>query len=81
MLEKGQVFLPRYNNQWLPELESEWLTWTGLDDETSDQVDAAAYAARHAAGASGSWGLVRFEFSPNLGFSRGPYRFGSWGWG
>jgi phage terminase large subunit-like protein len=47
-LEKGEVFLPRYNNQWLPELESEWLTWTGLEDETSDQIDAASYAARHA---------------------------------
>ena len=56
-LEKGEVFLPRYNNQWLPELEAEWLAWTGLDDETSDQVDAAAYAARHAAGRSVSgWG-------------------------
>ncbi len=49
-LEKGEVFLPRYNNQWLPELEAEWLAWTGLDDETSDQIDAAAYAARHATG-------------------------------
>ena len=41
------------------ELESEWLTWTGMDDETSDQVDAAAYAARHAAGTSScGWGRV-----------------------
>lgn len=45
-LERGEVFLPRFNNSWLPELESEWLTWTGIDDDTSDQVDAAAYAAR-----------------------------------
>jgi hypothetical protein len=49
-LEKCEVFLARYNNQWLPEVEAEWLACTGLDDETSDQVDAAAYAARHAEG-------------------------------
>jgi hypothetical protein len=34
---------------------NEWLTWTGLDDQTSDRVDAAAYTARHAATAS-LWG-------------------------
>jgi phage terminase large subunit-like protein len=43
-LEKGEVFLPRYNNQWLSDLEGEWLSWTGLADETADQIDAAAYA-------------------------------------
>lgn len=48
-LEKGEIFLPRFNNQWLPELEAEWLAWTGLEEETSDQIDAAAYAARYAA--------------------------------
>jgi len=80
MLEQGRVFLPRYNNSWLPELENEWLTWTGLDDETSDQVDAAAYAARH--NASYGWGgVVKLDFDPRVGFDQGPYRFGTWGWG
>lgn len=55
-LEKGEIFLPRYNNEWLPELESEWLTWTGQEDETADQVDAAAYAARHAKSTVSTWG-------------------------
>ena len=59
MLERGTVFLPRFNNSWLPDLETEWLTWTGLADETADQVDAAAYAARHADGnAVSTWGGV-----------------------
>jgi phage terminase large subunit-like protein len=59
-LEKGQVFLPKFNNSWLSELEAEWLSWTGLDDETSDQIDAAAYAARHAdkGGCGASWGVI-----------------------
>jgi hypothetical protein len=40
-------------------LEAEWLSWTGLDDETSDQIDAAAYAARHAEkSAIVSWGVI-----------------------
>ncbi len=52
-LEKGQVFLPAGNNHWLPDLELEWLAWTGLEDEEADQIDAASYAAnacRHGMG-------------------------------
>ena len=43
-LERGEVFLPKYNNSWRTDLESEWLSWTGTNDETTDQIDAAAYA-------------------------------------
>lgn len=36
-----------------------WVLWTGLDDETSDQIDAAAYAARHAEkNTNVSWGVI-----------------------
>lgn len=45
MLSEGQVYLPLIENSWKPTLESEWLSWQGTDDETNDQVDAAAYAA------------------------------------
>jgi phage terminase large subunit-like protein len=45
MLERGQIFLPEGNNSWLPDLEAEWLSWTGDPDETADQIDCAAYAA------------------------------------
>jgi phage terminase large subunit-like protein len=44
-LERGEVFLPAGNLNWLPPLEAEWLRWRGLQKEASDQVDAAAYAA------------------------------------
>lgn len=43
-LERGEIFLPRHETSWRPVLESEWLGWTGLDEETTDQIDAAAYA-------------------------------------
>lgn len=46
-LEAGEILLPRYEHQWRPELEAEWLTWTGHDDETADQVDVASYACIH----------------------------------
>lgn len=46
-LEEGRVFLPQFNNEWLYDLETEWLSWTGQEDETSDQIDTASYAARH----------------------------------
>lgn len=71
-LEKGEIFLPRYNNDWLPDLEMEWLTWTGLEDETADQIDAAAYAARHAAekASSGGWAPITVPWPRSLGIPR-----------
>jgi phage terminase large subunit-like protein len=50
-LERGEVWLRR-DAAWLEELETEFLSWTGLPQETCDQVDAAAYAALHADGES-----------------------------
>ena len=47
-LERGEVFLPRTTDSWLAALEAEWLTWSGLEEETCDQIDAAAYAAQFA---------------------------------
>jgi hypothetical protein len=28
---------------WLVDLESEWLTWTGLEGEPADQIDVAGH--------------------------------------
>lgn len=47
-LERGEVFLPRTSAAWLADLEAEWLAWSGLEEETCDQIDAAAYAAQFA---------------------------------
>ena len=46
-LEQGRIWLPR-SAPWLADFENELLSWTGLPDETADQIDAAAYAAREA---------------------------------
>ena len=46
-LGDGQVYLPLTNATWLSDLTSEWLSWTGHEDETNDQVDMAAYAVVH----------------------------------
>jgi phage terminase large subunit-like protein len=61
MLSKGQVFLPKGNTSWRHPLEAEWLSWQGLDDETNDQVDMAAYAAIHADRMNVSGLPMRFE--------------------
>jgi predicted phage terminase large subunit-like protein len=43
--ERGEVFLPKNETSWRPQLEAELLAWTGKEGEVADQVDAAAYAA------------------------------------
>ena len=53
-LEAGQIFLPRFNNALAPRYEGELLSWTGLPDETSDQVDMTSYAVHHVGNSNGS---------------------------
>lgn len=48
-LERGEVALPQ-SAPWLESLEAEWFSWTGHPEETSDQIDAAAYAAMESQG-------------------------------
>lgn len=49
MLEAGEVYLPDETvpgvGAWLSALQSEWLSWQGLDTDMADQIDTAAYAA------------------------------------
>ena len=45
MMGEGRVFLPKGQNSWLHEFESELLHWTGHKRQPCDQIDAAAYAA------------------------------------
>lgn len=60
-LERGEVALP-FQASWLEALESEWFAWTGHPDETSDQVDAAAYAAMESQGKGfGIWPAELFS--------------------
>jgi predicted phage terminase large subunit-like protein len=44
-MERGEVFLPKFNSSWRLAFERELLAWTGHKREPSDQIDAAAYAA------------------------------------
>ncbi len=56
MLERGDVFLPKYDNDWRNALEAEWLSWQGHPDETADQIDVASYAAMECKQNASSWG-------------------------
>jgi predicted phage terminase large subunit-like protein len=58
-MERGEVFLPRHESSWRCEFEAELLAWTGLPEETSDQIDAAAYAMGRDIGQTG--GVLRIE--------------------
>jgi hypothetical protein len=42
---RGEIYLPKHENSWLPVFEAELLAWTGRDNQPTDQIDAAAYAA------------------------------------
>lgn len=44
-MERGEIFLPKFETAWRPGFEAELLAWTGTDREVADQIDAAAYAA------------------------------------
>jgi predicted phage terminase large subunit-like protein len=44
-MERGEVLFPKHNSTWRPQLEAEFLAWTGDKREPADQIDAAAYAA------------------------------------
>ena len=77
-LEKGQIFLPRFENGWLPDLENEWLAWTGLDGEPSDQIDAASYAALYDHKASSTKMTMWYEYYPSGPFFARRYRHLVW---
>jgi phage terminase large subunit-like protein len=55
--EQGEILLPQLNTTWRLDFEAELLSWTGRDDQPSDQIDAAAYAA--IIGQQNSGGVIR----------------------
>lgn len=65
MLERGEVYLPIGENSWRHVLETEWLSWQGLEDETNDQIDVAAYAAIECNGGTGG-NIVKIDIDPRL---------------
>ena len=63
MIAEGRFFLPDIESvagvsEWLPDFEGELMGWTGLPEQTSDQVDVCSYAAHHVGTRSQPWGGV-----------------------
>ncbi len=54
MMEAGRLFLPKYNNTFLHDYESEILSWEGTEREQADQIDVSSYAARIVDGVAAS---------------------------
>ncbi len=49
MLAAGQIFFPKHESgEWLHNYKAELLAWTGLPDESNDQVDCTSYACNYA---------------------------------
>jgi hypothetical protein len=68
-LEAGKFFLPVDDPAWKAEFEGELLRWTGLPDETADQIDVASYGCYHVGGlGSGAVTVIEMPQSgrPNL---------------
>jgi len=62
-LEAAEVYLPDTGTvpgtaAWMPDCETELLSWTGRPDETADQIDVFSYAANHVKLAAEVWGGV-----------------------
>jgi hypothetical protein len=62
-LESGQLYLPDVQTcpgvvEWMPELESELLRWTGKPDDAADQIDVISYACNHFRKSTLEWGGV-----------------------
>jgi phage terminase large subunit-like protein len=45
-LERGEVFFPKTRSPGVDRLTWELLSWNGNDNKNTDQIDAAAYAAK-----------------------------------
>ncbi|HUW47835.1 MAG TPA: hypothetical protein VMW36_03720 [Patescibacteria group bacterium] len=46
MLERGEIYIPDPNScDWVQKYISEMIMWSGMDEETSDQVDCSSMAA------------------------------------
>jgi phage terminase large subunit-like protein len=62
-IEEGKFWLPEVAtvegvSRWMPEFESELLAWTGLPEETADQIDVCSYAVNYVRLRQTSWGGV-----------------------
>ena len=70
MLHQGLVYLPVDNPPWKSAIEAEWLGWQGLDTDTNDQIDMAAYAAIEAGGFNIS-GTINVDIDPRESIAPG----------
>ena len=62
-LQASEIFLPDVQtvagvSKWMPEFESELLSWTGRPDEMADQIDVFSYAVDHVRRNALSWGGI-----------------------
>ncbi len=57
-IEDGMLFLPEEESDWKAEYLREWSAWTGLPDETNDQIDVSSYASYVVRRRASSWGGV-----------------------
>jgi phage terminase large subunit-like protein len=56
-LQRGGLLIPQ-SAPWLSDYEAELTSWSGLPDETADQIDVSSYAAYECKQGAGTWGGV-----------------------
>ncbi len=69
-LERGQIYFPDMRtvpgcNNWLPDLEGELMSFTGMEDETADQLDCCSYAVQYADRPANS-STIKLDFDPRV---------------
>ncbi len=57
-LKDGKLFIPEDQSGWVGLYIGELTAWSGLPDETCDQIDVSSYAAYHTKKSGQAWGGV-----------------------
>ena len=65
LYSNGRIYHPNGGAAWLDDFESELTHWAGRDSDVADQVDVAAYAARHCLAARHSSSSAAPSFTPS----------------
>lgn len=56
-MRDGEIFLPYSVSEWRRQVDSEWMSWRGEDEDYDDSIDCVSHVCNHVDGSRrGAWG-------------------------